>query len=101
MRKYLAPAAGVLGFCIGAWLVYLFFEGDSCADAGGSFNSLIVQCFTATGDTYIPLYRKATWIFWVLYTLVTLVVGTVVSGILGGIIAGLHSLWFDVLKGSR
>jgi hypothetical protein len=101
MRKFLAPTAAILCFGIAAWLVYLFFEGDSCADAGGSFNPLIAQCFTAPGEGYIPLYRKATWIFWAFYTFLSLVVGVFVIGLLGGIVAGLRSLWFDVLRGSR
>ena len=101
MRKYLAVAASILCFGTAAWLVYLLFEGDSCADAGGSFNSLVAQCFMAPGDSYVPLYRKATWIFWVIYSLVSLVAGVLVMGLLGGIVAGLRSLWFDVLQGSR
>ena len=64
MRKFIAPFLGILCFSTAAWLVYLFFEGDACADAGGSFNSLIAQCFTAPGDSYTPLYRNATWVFW-------------------------------------
>jgi len=101
MRKYLLPAAVILCFGIASWLVYLFFEGDSCADAGGSFSSLAAQCFMAPSETYIPLHRKATWAFWVLYSLVSLVTGIVLTGFLGGIVAGLRSLRFDVLRGPR
>lgn len=101
MRKFLAPIAVLLCFGVAAWLVYLFFEGDSCGDKGGSFNLLIAECFTVPGESYIPLYRKATWIFWVLYCFVSLIVGVLVTGLLGGLVAGLQSLWFDAVRGSR
>ena len=101
MRKYLAPAAGIACLGMSSWLVYLFFEGDSCLDAGGSFSSLTAQCLTAPGAVHIPLYRKATWIFWVFHGAASLVVGLAFAGILGGLVAGLRSLWSDVLRGSR
>ena len=101
MRKHLFPIAGILCFSAAGWLVYLFFEGDSCADAGGAFSSLTAQCLTAPGESYIPTYRTGTWFFWAIYGFASLLVGVLIAGILGGIVAGLRSLWFDVLQGSR
>jgi hypothetical protein len=100
MKQYLSPIAAILCFAAAGWLVYLFFEGDSCADAGGAFRSLTAQCLTAPGETYTPVYRTGTWLFWVVYCLASLVVAVLMGGALGGIVAGLRSLWFDVLMGS-
>lgn len=101
MRKYLVPAAGILCLGLSSWLVYLFFAGDSCSDAGGSFSSLAGQCLVAPGETYVPLYRQATWIFWVLYGALSLGLGLAFLGLLYGAAAGVRSLWGDVLHGAR
>ena len=101
MKKYLATLGGILCFGLASWLVYLFFEGDSCADAGGSFNSLIAQCFIAPGESYTPMYRKGTGIFWLIYGFTSLVVGLIITAIFGGLAFALRSFWFHVLRSSR
>lgn len=101
MAKHLATFGGILCIGLASWLVYLFFEGDSCADAGGSFNSLIAQCFIDSEENYIPMYRKGTAFFWAIYGVVSLVVGLILAAVLGGLAFGLRSLWVDVLRSSR
>lgn len=100
MMKYLVPIAGILCFGAAGWLVYLFFEGGFCADSGGAFNFLAARCLTAEGESYTPIYRSGTWLFWTIYGLASVVVGVVIAGILGGAVAGLRSIWFDVLRGA-
>ena len=100
MKCTIVSIVGALCFLAGAWLAYIFFEGDACADAGGVLN-WFAQCSTAPGKTYTPMYRNGTWIFWVLYGIASIVVGWLIAALLAGIVFGLRSLWFDVIRGSR
>jgi hypothetical protein len=101
MKCTIVSIVGALCFLAGAWLAYLFFEGDACADAGGGAITWLGQCSTAPGETYTPMYRNGTWIFWVLYGIASIVVGWLIAALLAGIVFGLRSFWFDVIVSSR
>ena len=100
MSNRLISFISIFGFAIAAWLVYLFFEGDSCMDAGGSFDYLRFHCNTGPDLIYTYIYRTAKPAFWVIYGICTLLTGIFIAGALGGVIAGARSLWTDVLRGT-
>jgi hypothetical protein len=100
MSIRLISIISIFGFAVAAWLVYLFFESDSCMDAGGSFEYLRFRCNTGSDLSYTFLYRSAKPAFWVIYGICTLLAGIFITGILGGVIAGVRSLWSDVLRGT-
>ena len=99
MSSRLISIVSILGFGIAAWLVYLFFESDSCMEVGGSFEYMRFRCNTAPDVTYTPLYRAAKPAFWAIYGAFSILAGLLVTGLLVGVVAGLRSLWCDVLRG--
>lgn len=93
---------GLAVLALSASLTLLFFEGDSCLDAGGAFHALAYRCELADGRHYVSLVWKARWPFWGLYAVITLFVAAPLCalgvGLAAGLDSGLRSLWFDGVR---
>lgn len=87
---------GVLA--LSGWLVLLFFEGDSCGDAGGAFHAIAYRCELADGRGYTTLVSRARWPFWVLHAALAFVLATALGALGTGLAWGLRSLWIDVIR---
>lgn len=83
---------------LAAWLVLALFEGDACADSGGRFNSLAMQCHVAPSRSHVPLAARGHWPFWAIYSVVIGFAAAFIFGLLSGLSAGLRSTWADRVR---
>jgi len=89
----------VFSLSLAAWLVLVFLEGDACADAGGSFSSITMQCHVAQSRTYVPLVARDHWPFWAFYSAVTVFAAALIFGLGSGTSVGLRSAWVGLTRG--
>ena len=99
--KFLIPAASILGVCIAAYLVYVFFDGDSCADAGGSYKYLRLHCDIPADISYESMLWSGTLAFWAIYATLTVITGALLTGAIVGVAFGLTTLLAVSVHGRR
>ena len=86
IRGVLLATIGLAAACLSAYGLFVFFEADSCLDAGGVFDDSALRCDILPTVRYTPVFfRSGLYVLWCFCIAVCVASGIFVAGVLRAI----------------